>query len=300
MNSLFDLANKGIGNAYFSDEEYEQAMEYYEVARDQDGYSNAFWEVRNEMLLSSGGVIISIILISIALYFINYFTHFMRFLTSPIKKLKIYLQKYKLYQELVFPFYIFKHPGDGYYGIKRENKASNFTATIYLLLFFLAYVLWIYRTSFLFNNQIPSEINLFEQMVTIFVPFILWVVANYLVCSIRDGEGKFSDVYQASAYSLLPMIITFPIITFVSNGLTYNEAFIYDALLIIGLSITVIYFIIMVKEIHFYDMKPTIGNILISIFTAVMIVAVLFIVYLLLNEVYGLFSDIVRELINRG
>lgn len=300
MNSLFDLANKGIGNAYFSNEDYEQAMEYYEVARDQDGYSNAFWEVRNETLLTSGGIIVTIILISIVLYFVNYFTHFMRYVTAPIKKLKIYLQKYKLYQELVFPFYIFKHPGDGYYGIKREKKASNFSATIYLLLFFLAYILWIYRTSFLFNNQIPSEINLFEQMVTIFVPFILWVVANYLVCSIRDGEGKFSDVYQASAYSLLPMIITFPVITFISNGLTYNEAFIYDALLIIGLSLTVIYFIIMVKEIHFYDMKPTIGNILISIFTALMIVAVLFIVYLLLNEVYGLFSDIVRELINRA
>lgn len=129
---------------------------------------------------------------------------------------------------------------------------------------------------------------------------MLWVVANYLVCSIRDGEGKLRDVFQASAYTLLPMIITFPIVTIVSKGLTYNEAFIYDALLIIGLSITVIYFIVMVKEIHFYDMKPTIGNILISIFTALMIVAVLFIVYLLLNEVFGLFADIVRELINRG
>lgn len=300
MNGLFDLANKGIGNAYFADEDYEQAMEYYEVARDQDGYSNAFWEVRNQTLLNSGGVIISLLLIAIVLYFVNYFTHFMHVLLSPIKKLKTYLSKYKIYQELVFPFYIFKHPADGYYGIKREQKGSNFTATIYLFLFFLAYILWIYRTSFLFNNQIPSEINLFEQMITIFIPFLLWVIANYLVCSIRDGEGKLKDVYQASAYSLLPMIITFPIITLVSNGLTYNEAFIYDALLILGVAITVIYFIIMVKEIHFYDMKPTIGNILISIFTALMIVAVLFIVYLLLNEVYGLFADIVRELINRG
>jgi tetratricopeptide (TPR) repeat protein len=48
MNSLFDLANKGIGDAYFAQMDYEQAMQYYEVARDQMGYSNAYWEVRQQ------------------------------------------------------------------------------------------------------------------------------------------------------------------------------------------------------------------------------------------------------------
>ncbi|PKK92539.1 MAG: hypothetical protein CVV61_09220, partial [Tenericutes bacterium HGW-Tenericutes-6] len=195
---------------------------------------------------------------------------------------------------------IFKHPGDGYYGIKREAKGSNLSATIYLLLFFIAYIYWIFETSFLFNNYIPAEINMFQQIVTVFVPFFLFVVANYLVCSIRDGEGKLKDVYQASAYTLLPMIIAFPILTIVSKGLTYNEAFIYETLSFIAVAITVIYVVIMVKEVHFYDMKPTIGNILITLFTGIMILAVLFIVYLLLNEVYVLITDIIRELIVRG
>ncbi|MFH1693875.1 MAG: YIP1 family protein [Bacillota bacterium] len=300
MNSLFDLANKGIGNAYFSEMDYESAMEYYRVARDTDGFSNAFWEVRNTALLNSGEIIVGVFLSLILLYFINRFIHFMDYVRKPFRKLKTFLNKYKLYQELVFPFYIIRHPGDGYYGIKREKKGSNLSATIYLLLFFAAYVYWIFETSFLFNKNIPSEINMLQQMTTVFVPFFLWVVANYLVCSIRDGEGKFSDVFQATAYTLLPMIITFPILTIISKGLTYNEAFIYSTILFIGVALTVIYMIIMVKEIHFYDMKPTISNILISLFTAIMILAVLFIIYLLLNEVWTLLSDIVRELINRG
>jgi len=300
MNSLFDLANKGIGNAYFSEMDYEMAMEYYKVARDTDGYSNAFWEVRNDILLNSGQFIVGIFLSLIVLYFVNRFVHFMDYVRKPFAKIKGYLSRFKLYQELVFPFYIFKHPGDGYYGIKRENKGSNLSATIYLLLFFAMYVYWIFETSFLFNNNIPTEINIFQQMTTIFVPFFLWVVANYLVCSIRDGEGKLSDVYQASAYTLLPMIIAFPVLTIISKGLTYNEAFIYSTLLFIAVALTIIYMIVMVKEIHFYDMKPTVSNILISIFTAIMILAVLFIIYLLLNEVWTLFADIVRELFNRG
>lgn len=299
-NALFDLANKGIGDAYYANMDYENAMNYYEVARDQQGYSDSYWEVRNQTLLSSGQGVVIVVLVFIVLFILNNIFKFMPVLLRPIKKLKAKLNQYELYRELVYPFYIFRHPADGFYGIKRENKSSHTSATIYLLLFFLVYVIWIFETSFLFNSHIPSEINMFQQMVTVFVPFFLFVIANYLVCSIRDGEGRLKDVYHASAYVLLPLIIGLPVLTVISNVLTYNEGFIYQTVLWIIVGLTLLYIIIMVKEIHFYDMKPTIANLLITIFTALMILAVLFIIYLLLNEVFILFSDIIRELISRG
>ena len=300
MNSLFDLANKGIGDAYFADMNYEKAMDFYEVARDEQGYSDAFWEVRNAYLLGSGQTIVVVLLSLLVLYFVNLFTHVTDVVKAPLSKLKAWLSKFKLYRELVFPFALYKKPGDGYYGIKREGKGSNLSATIYLALFFLSYMLFIYRTSFLFNPVIVTDINIVGQMITVLLPFLLFVVANYLVSSIRDGEGKLSDVYQATAYTMLPMIITLPLVTVISNGLTYNEAFIFDTLLIIGIIVTAIYMIIMIKEIHFYDMKPTIANILITVFTAVMILAVSFIIYLLLSEVWTLVTDIIREVTVRG
>jgi len=300
MNSLFDLANKGIGDAYFAEADYPSALVYYEIARDQQGYSQAFWEVRNNFLLTSASAIIIVLGLLVLVTIADSIFKFMKYVKRPLVTLGAKLSQYRIYREMIFPFHIITHPVDGYYGIKREKKGSNLTATIYLVLFFASYLIWIYGTSFLFNDRIPSEINLFEQALTVFVPFILFVVANYLVCSIREGEGKFSDVFQASAYTLLPMIITLPVVTLVSRGLTYNESFIYYTLLYAGIAMTVIYFIIMVKEIHYYDMKPTIGNILITLFTAVMILAVIFIVFLLLSEVWRLLSDIVRELVNRG
>ena len=300
MNALFDLANKGIGDAYYANMDYENAMNYYEVARDQEGYSDAYWEVRNQTLLASGQGVVIVALVLIVLFILNNIFKFMPILLRPLAKVKVKLNEYKLYRELVFPFYIFRHPADGFYGVKREAKGSNLSATIYLLLFFTMYIIWIFETSFLFNNHIPSEINMFQQMVTVFVPFFLFVLANYLVCSIRDGEGKLSDVYQSSAYILLPMIIGLPILTLVSNVLTYNEGFIYQTLLYIFVGLTILYIIIMVKEVHFYDMKPTIVNLFVTIFTALMILAVFFIIYLLLNEVFVLFSDIIKELISRG
>jgi len=299
-NSLFDVANKGIGDAHFALGDYEKAMESYMVARDRNGYSEAFWEVRNIKLLNSGAIIISTLLILLVLYILNAFLPIYAYVKMPFKKGHDYLLKFKIYQELIFGFKIIKKPVDGFYGVKREGKSSNFTALIYLLVFFIVYIIWIYNTNFLFNNHIAAEIDLVEQIMFVFVPFGLWVVANYLVCSIRDGEGSLSNVFQATAYSLLPMIITLPILTIVSQGLTLNESFIYTTILYIGIGITVFYFIMMVKEIHFYDGKQTFVNILISLFTAIMILAFVAIVYLLLNEIFGFFIDLYKEVISRG
>jgi hypothetical protein len=167
-------------------------------------------------------------------------------------------------------------------------------------LFILTYVIWIYETNFLFNGIIPSEINIAEQLIGILIPFGLWVISNYLVCSIRDGDGKLSEVFQGSALTLLPMIITFPILTILSQGLTLNEVFVYDLIFGIGVSFTVVYYFIMVKEIHFYDIQPTFKNILITIFTGIMLLAMTLIIIFLLGEVYQLFADILQEVNSRG
>jgi len=300
MNRLFDLANKGIGDAYFAQGNYAQALEYYKIARDRSGYSAAYWEVRNAALLQSGPVIVWALFGIAFLFLLNKFWPYMRIVKQGARNVDGRLRKYPFYRQMTFPFYIFKHPIDGFYGIKREKQGSNLSAFVYIMLFFATYILWIYFTNFQFNPNIPSEIDLFEQIIAVFVPFTLWVFANYLVCSIRDGEGKLSDVFQASSYSLLPMIITFPILMLISQVLTQNEMFVYDTLMTIGVVITIIYFVVMVKEIHYYDMKPTIANILISLFTAIMILAMMLIVYFLLNEIYGVITDIVQEVISRG
>lgn len=301
-NRLFDLANQGIGDAYYAQGEYRLAMQYYELARNREGYSDAFWEVRNEYLLHQGGAIIVFVLIGIIVLAIaNKFYPFLTITKQKVGKLNRQVEeKSPFYTKLLFPFRLFKKPIDGYYDLKREKASSNLVGFIYLGLFFFSYILNIYATNFLFNNHIVAEIDLFEEIIRIFVPFTLWVLANYLVSSIRDGEGKLKDIFQATSITLLPMIIVYPILVILSYGLTYNEAFVYDLVLYLGLAFTGVYLFLMVKEIHFYDIKPTIKNILITLFTAIMIMAVVIIVYFLLNEVVGVIIDIIQEAIAHG
>jgi tetratricopeptide (TPR) repeat protein len=299
QNRLFDLANQGLGDAYFALQDYESALTYYRIARDRTGYSNAYWEVRNAFLLDYGDVIVIGLLVIIGVFMFAKYIPGLAKLQLAIAPLGQSIQGNRWVQQALFPFKVFQKPVDGYDDLKRYKFFSNRMAWVYLALFFLTYTIWIYETNFLFNPRIVSEINIVEEFITIFVPFFLWVISNYLVGSIRDGDGKFKEVFQASALTLLPMIITFPLLTILSHGLTFNESFIYDVVFLIGVSFTVIYFFIMVKEIHFYDIRPTVSNILITLFTAVMMLAMTFIVFFLLGEVYNLFADILQEVISR-
>ena len=47
VNSLFDFANLGMGEAHFKEENYAEALESYKLSRNVSGYSDAYWELRN-------------------------------------------------------------------------------------------------------------------------------------------------------------------------------------------------------------------------------------------------------------
>lgn len=50
LNQMSVLAHNGVAKAYFNAEKYDKAMEHFEIAGNRDGYSDAFWEVRNKSI----------------------------------------------------------------------------------------------------------------------------------------------------------------------------------------------------------------------------------------------------------
>jgi len=300
MNDFFDLAHEGMGNAHYSLGEYEEALESYEIAYERGGYSDALWEVRNDWLLENVGIIIAVIFIWLFLYVINLKLKFMHYATDPIKitynKAK---EKSKTFDQVMYVFRYLKNPADASYEIKRKQRVGYLPATILLVSYFLFYIYYIYQTNFLFNFRVLSAINVGEEMIKIFLPIVLWVIANYLIGSIREGEGRFKDVYITTIYSIFPFFITLPILTFMSQALTYNEAFLMDFVRTISILLTVIYFFFMVKETHYYSLKETFQSIFISAFTMVMLMLGTFIIYMLLNELFVVLKDISMEVLQR-
>lgn len=296
MNDFFDLAHRGLGNAYFSLGRYDEALEEYRIANDRDGYSNAFWEVRNEWLLANGALLFGVLFVGLFLLIINGRWPMFGFITKPVKELFIKArQRFKVLDDFFYLFYYLRNPADASFEIKRKNRVSTWSITLLVVIYFGFYLYYIYGLNFLFNPRDLTLINLGEEVVTVLLPIFLWVIANYLIGSIRDGEGRLKDVYTTTVYSLSPFFLALPVVTFMSNGMTFNEIFLYQFLLFIAVLLSAGYFFFMVKETHFYNVKQTFQSIAISAFTMVMMLLSVFIVYILLNEIVNLGIDITME-----
>jgi uncharacterized membrane protein (GlpM family) len=156
-----------------------------------------------------------------------------------------------------------------------------------------------YFTGFIFRGSNADQINFAFELVTLFLPILLFIVSNYLVSTISDGEGRFRDIYIGTIYSIAPYLVFIIPVTLLSNALTLNEAFLYtfSMQVMIGWSLVILF--IMVKEIHAYEFFETVRNILITIFCMIIIVLVCFIIYVLMDQVVDFVTAIIQEVILR-
>ncbi|MGM0836131.1 MAG: YIP1 family protein [Bacillota bacterium] len=299
LNSSIGLAHNAMGEAYYKQQQYGEALESFKIVNSKEGYSNSFWEIRNiwmqEHLSKVFAVIIGLFAIRASVLYVD---KKKGILTQPRKRWKRIKAK-TLISELLFLVNFLKKPVDSFYYVKRVRKVSLLSATILYFVLFVEYLMMKYFTGFIFRGSNADQINFAFELVTLFLPILLFIVSNYLVSTISDGEGRFRDIYIGTIYSLAPFLVFIIPVTLLSNALTLNEAFLYtfSMQVMIGWSLVILF--IMVKEIHAYEFFETVRNILITIFCMIIIVLVCFIIYVLMDQVVDFVTAIIQEVILR-
>ncbi|MFG6495333.1 YIP1 family protein, partial [Fictibacillus sp. UD] len=298
MNSSFGLAHSAMGSAYYKQQDYDKALEEYEFANDVFGYSDSFWEVRHAWMQENlETVLFALIFFAILYYVVKLIDKKKGILDQPRRQIGA-IKKQRLIGELFFLFKFFRHPIDSFYYLKRKRYASILSATILYVILIVEYIYSRFYTGFIFKT-VSSDANLVGELLLLLVPLALFIVVNYLVSTINDGEGRFKDIYIGTIYSLAPFLVFSPILTLLSNVLTYNEAFIYVfSIRIIYLWCLIILFI-MLKEIHNYTFSDTIRNIFVTLFGMVIMLLVVFIVFVLIDQVYDFVYSIIKEAVLR-
>jgi ABC-type phosphate/phosphonate transport system permease subunit len=297
-STIFDTAHEGLGDALVRQENYSGALKEYTLASYRDGISDTYWQVRQDWMEKHlDTVILLLILFFVLKWIFDLFNKKYHF-TKGIENFFQYLRKKSptLDEMSYIPTFI-KHPIDGYYEIKRKKRVSVKTATIIYLLLALVYVMYKKVTNIIFLDN-PNE-NVAYRLIILIVILSLWVIANYFVCLIRDGEGSFKDVYVATAMSFTPLLYVVPIVTLLSNILTYQEAVFYSVPLTITFIWVAIYFFFMIKEIHNYEVSETFNIIFVSMFTMLIMGIFLFVIYSLNTQIFRVTLEISRELLER-
>jgi tetratricopeptide (TPR) repeat protein len=300
-NGSFIMSYQAIADAYYKEIEYSKALEYYRYAEDQNGYSQAFWELRNLVLQQYlGGAIMWIFGLSIAQNVFKRLDKRYQWF-DPIRNWFKDLQRFKLVDDFIFMFRFIKQPADSFYYIKKDLRGSLGFAFLIYAWVVVVRVLSLYITGFIFNPYASlSQIRVENEILYTVLAIFLWNAANYLVSTISDGEGRVRDVVIGTAYSLFPYALFILPIAALSNVLSMNEIFIYSFSQNIILFWMGMMLIIMVKEIHNYSGSETVRNVLITIFTIALFVLTGYILYVLFNQLFEFVSALLQELRLRG
>ena len=227
-NNNFDLAYIGIGKALFNQGKYEEAMDMLSSAYETKYYSDAFEETRKVVL--KNWLLPLLIVAVIGIYF------FFKFLGWAKKKnkatsLKVGRKSYG--EELLYIFHLIFHPFDGFWDLKHEKRGSVRAGSTILGVTVLAFFYQAIGRGYIFNPR-DTYSTVFIQVISVVVPVILWIVANWCLTTLFDGEGSFKDIYIATTYSLAPLPLFVIVSTILTNVLTTSEGTMVNLLVTIG------------------------------------------------------------------
>ena len=300
-NGSYIMAYQAIADAYYKDRNYTEALTYYRYAEDRSGYSQAYWELRNQALQRSlTSAILWIAGLWLGSVVVGRLDKRYRWL-DPVRNWLHGLSHIKLIDDFVFMFRFIKQPADSFFYIKKKERGSLLFAGIIYVWVVTVRVLSLYLTGFVFSPYPDvAFVPVGNEIVMTLLLIVLWNAANYLISTISDGEGRVRDVIIGSAYSLFPYALFVLPIALLTNVLTLNEAFLYSFSMNIMWAWTGLMLFIMVKEIQNYSFWETVRNVLITIFTMALFVLTGYILYVLFNQLFDFISAIVQEVRLRG
>lgn len=299
-NSLFALANAAIARGYYRLQQYSEALFYYLFAFDRIGYSEAFWQLRYQWLE------LNLTFVFLAILFYVVVERTLKWLQQRYRifgfadGVTSFLKTRKVSQELRYVNHILAHPLDTYQDIKYGKKSSYGTALLLYGLVVVIALFEVYGTGFIFSTYNLNYFNALNFTGFVLGGLLLFVFSNYLVATITDGEGWFQDVFIATGYALTPFILITPFMIGLSHVLTYNETILFQILDFLRWGWTGLLIVLMMKEVHNFDIRALIKNILLTLFVMMMIVLVLFLLYVLGSQLVNFIEGIIREALLRA
>lgn len=299
MNSLFTYASTGLGEALYREGNFSEAMEAFRNGGYRQGYSDAWWEQRSNLLHSNMSTVIYVAVAVVILWIVIRKLDKKFHILNPLRWLKEKIGSIKIVNQVGWSTMMLKNPYDACYGIKREKRTSWLSAIIVLLIFFVLYVANKYFAGFLFKRMPDGYYELLNDFLIIFGAFMLLTICCYLVCTITDGEARFKDIFISAAYALIPMIIFLPIKLVLTNVLTFNEEFFITMIDFVSIGWTALLIVLMLMYQNDYTLAQTIKTIFLTLFCVLVVVALLVVLYMLISQLVDFVVSIYGEVVYR-
>lgn len=280
------MVENGLANCAFQRQDYKTAAYYYQQAENRIGYSDSYWEIRNEQISQLLPWILAGICVIAALMFV-----YRRWIEDLIP----YRKPGKYAESFGMIFGAIRHPIDTFESIRWANKGDYLTATIIYILWYLVFVCNYVLRGFVVSTANTENTSIIFVSLLFLVPLVLFLGCNYLVGEINDSKARFRDLYIGAAYCGAPFIVFIPFVVLISHVVTLNESRILG---LVSISIYLWCFILVViflKEVHRYLLRTVFANLGITVFLMAVVVLAASLLGMFADQMVGFVIEIVKE-----
>lgn len=200
--------------------------------------------------------------------------------------------------DLKYTFHVATHPLDGFWDLKHEKRGRTYIAIFLLAMFVVTTILDQQFNGYTFNTYavFPEDINVIGTLVTVALVVVIWIMANWGLTTLFDGEGSMRDILIYTGYSMLPVVLSQILLLLVTNILTTNEATIVSLVTYAGIGWTAILMYMGTMTTHQYSGTKTFVTLLAIALGMAVIVFLGMMFFYLVQEIWNFVYTIYREL----
>jgi len=189
------------------------------------------------------------------------------------------------------------HPSNCFSDIKEKRKGSISLCVITVILYYLTTILQTLKGGFLFSVYDHASFNSIWVLVRSVGLVVLWIVADWMVCTLLGGKGKFREIIIITCYSLWPLIIEKILRLVFTNVLLPTEASFLNILDTIAIIYFIILMVIGLLKIHDFSMSRLIGTSALAIVGIAAIIFLIIMIVILVQQFWGFICTLVSELL---
>ena len=196
----------------------------------------------------------------------------------------------------LYPFYICKHPRDGFLELKANKKGSTAVVLITVTLWLFVELFYRAVTDFDMNQFDPADTSLLRTAVVTVAMFVMVCLSNWCICTLMEGKGKLKDICVVASNALVPYVIVRFITTILSWVLAGDEQIFLTYAVVVSEIWGAMIAFSGLQEIHEYSFAKTIYSIVLTIACLIIMFFIILMLLILFEQLYYFVVTIMFEL----